>query len=72
MRPNPYPRFDWQRRRGKSMVFAMTYLTVEVEIDHGRIVPSDPSKLPQNGKGLLTVLARGRSHIGQALAAGGT
>jgi hypothetical protein len=41
----------------KKYGFAMTYLTVEVEIDHGRIVPRDPSKLPQNGKGLLTVLA---------------
>ena len=29
---------------------------MEVEIDHGRIVPSEPSKLPQKGKGLLTVL----------------
>jgi len=34
----------------------MTYLTVEVEIDHGRIVPRDPSRLPERGKGLLTVL----------------
>ncbi len=34
----------------------MSYLTVEVEIDHGRIVPREPAKLPENGKGLLTVL----------------
>ncbi len=34
----------------------MSYLTVEVEIDHGRIVASEPAKLPENGKGLLTVL----------------
>jgi hypothetical protein len=34
----------------------MSYLTVEVEIDHGHIVPREPSKLPEKGKGLLTVL----------------
>ena len=35
---------------------AMSYLTVEVEIDHGRVVATEPGKLPQKGKGLLTVL----------------
>jgi hypothetical protein len=34
----------------------MGYLTLEVEIDHGRIVPAEPEKLPEKGKGLLTVL----------------
>ena len=34
----------------------MSYLTVEVEIDHGRIVPREPEKLPEKGRGLLTVL----------------
>ncbi|HOX58503.1 MAG TPA: hypothetical protein P5205_15925 [Candidatus Paceibacterota bacterium] len=34
----------------------MSYLTVEVEIDHGHIVAREPSKLPERGKGLLTVL----------------
>jgi hypothetical protein len=34
----------------------MSYLTVEVDIDHGRIVPTEPAKLPEKGKGLLTVL----------------
>jgi hypothetical protein len=34
----------------------MSYVTLEVEIDHGRIVPREPSKLPVKGKGLLTVL----------------
>jgi hypothetical protein len=34
----------------------MSYVTVEVDIDHGRIVPSEPAKLPDKGKGLLTVL----------------
>jgi hypothetical protein len=32
----------------------MSYLTLEVEIDHGRIVPQEPAKL--QGKGLLTIL----------------
>ena len=34
----------------------MSYLTVEVEIDHGRIVVREPEKLPEKGKGLLTIL----------------
>ncbi len=34
----------------------MAYLTVEVEIDHGRLVAAEPGKLPERGKGLLTVL----------------
>ena len=34
----------------------MSYLTVEVEIDHGRVVAAEPGKLPDKGKGLLTVL----------------
>jgi len=39
----------------------MSYLTVEVDIDHGRIVPSEPAKLPEKGKGLLTVLGSDQS-----------
>jgi hypothetical protein len=34
----------------------MSYLTVEVEIDHGRVIATEPGKLPDKGKGLLTVL----------------
>jgi hypothetical protein len=34
----------------------MSYLTVEVKIDQGRIIPSEPDKLPQNGSALLTIL----------------
>ena len=34
----------------------MSYLTVEVDIDHGRIVPREPDKLPPTGNGLLTIL----------------
>ena len=29
---------------------------MEVEIDHGRIVPREPEKLPEKGAGILTVL----------------
>jgi hypothetical protein len=35
----------------------MSYLTVEVEIVHGRIVAREPEKLPDSGSGLLTVLS---------------
>jgi len=34
----------------------MSYVTVEVKIDHGRIVPREPEKLPAQGNGLLTIL----------------
>lgn len=34
----------------------MSYVTVEVQIDHGRIVAREPEKLPENGSGLLTIL----------------
>jgi len=35
----------------------MSYLTLEVEIDHGRVVPKEPDKLPEKANGLLTILA---------------
>ena len=34
----------------------MSYVTLEVEIDHGRIVPCEPDKLPEKASGLLTIL----------------
>ena len=34
----------------------MRYVTVEVQITGGRIVPSEPERLPQSGRGLLTIL----------------
>jgi len=34
----------------------MAYVTIEAEIDHGRIIPAEPEKLPPTGKALLTVL----------------
>ena len=33
----------------------MSYLTLEVEIDHGKVVPKEPSRLPEKGSGLLTI-----------------
>lgn len=35
----------------------MGYLTLEADIDHGRITVAEPDKLPVTGKALLTVLA---------------
>lgn len=35
----------------------MSYVTFEVEIDHGRIVAKEPDKLPQKGAALLTILS---------------
>ena len=34
----------------------MAYLTMEAEIDHGRITVAEPERLPATGKGILTVL----------------
>jgi len=33
----------------------MSYLTLEVEIDHGKVTLKGPSKLPDKGSGLLTI-----------------
>ena len=35
----------------------MSYLTVEVEIDHGHILPKGTETLPEKASGLLTILA---------------
>ncbi len=43
----------------------MSYLTLEVEIDHGRIIPSEPKQLPENGKGLLTILPSANGKTGE-------
>jgi hypothetical protein len=43
----PYPKLYW---------LTMSDLTVEVDIDHGRVVAAKPGELPEKGKGLLTVL----------------
>ena len=34
----------------------MSYLTVEVEIDHGRVSPKGAETLPEEASGLLTIL----------------
>jgi hypothetical protein len=34
----------------------MSYVTVEVEIERGRIVAREPDKLPEKATGLLTIL----------------
>ncbi len=46
----------------------MSYLTVEVEIDHGRVIPREREKLPEKGNGLLTILQPFSSEIGGARA----
>ena len=45
----------------------MSYLTVEVEIDHGRIIAREPEKLPEKGSGLLTILAQAAGQAEQSL-----
>lgn len=34
----------------------MSYVTMEVEIDHGRVVSKGPEQLPDKAAGLLTIL----------------
>jgi hypothetical protein len=34
----------------------MSYRTVEVEIDHGHVLPKGAESLPEKGSGLLTIL----------------
>jgi len=34
----------------------MSYTTLEVEFDHGRVTPKEPGSLPESGRGLLTIL----------------
>lgn len=34
----------------------MSYLTLEVEIDHGKVTTKKPSKLPEKASGLLTII----------------
>jgi hypothetical protein len=34
----------------------MSYVTVEVDIDHGRILPKGAEALPERASGLLTIL----------------
>lgn len=34
----------------------MSYRTLEVEIDHGRVSPKGPERLPEKASGLLTIL----------------
>ena len=34
----------------------MSYLTVEVEIDHGHVLPKGTETLPEKASGLLTIL----------------
>ncbi len=34
----------------------MSYVTLEVDIAHGKVVPKEPGMLSDNGSGLLTVL----------------
>ena len=43
------------RRHG--MISHMRCVTMEAEIDHGRVIPKEPEKLPSTGKALLTVLS---------------
>jgi hypothetical protein len=34
----------------------MSLVTIEVEIDHGRVIPRGSESLPEKGAGLLTIL----------------
>jgi hypothetical protein len=40
---------------GKDYSDAMSYLTLEVEINHGKVTLKDPVELPEKANGLLTI-----------------
>ena len=40
----------------------MSYLTLKVEIDHGKVVSKDTSKLPEKASGLLTIFLPEKSN----------
>ena len=42
--------------RSTNQTCGMSYVTVGVEIEHGRIVAREPEKLPEKASGLLTIL----------------
>ena len=42
----------------------MSYITLEVEIDAGRIIAREPGKLPAKGTGLLTILPSAEASTG--------
>ena len=42
--------------RSQSYGWAMSYLTVAVEIDHGHVLPKGSESLPEKASGLLTIL----------------
>jgi hypothetical protein len=41
---------------GGGYIIFMSYVTLAVEIDHGKVVAKEPSKLPEKASGLLTIL----------------
>ena len=43
-------------RGDKAIFLAMSYRTLEVEIDHGRVLPKGAEDLPEKATGLLTIL----------------
>jgi hypothetical protein len=42
--------------RSGDIITIMRCVTMEAEIDHGRVIPKEPEKLPLTGRALLTVL----------------
>jgi hypothetical protein len=43
----------------------MSYLTLDVEIDHGKVRAKEPEKLPESGRGLLTILPPAAEKLAQ-------
>ena len=35
----------------------MSIVTIQVEIDHGKVTPVEPQLLPETGRGVLTILS---------------
>lgn len=59
--PSPLP-FTSSVQRGlpphhvRGLCPSMSMVTIEVQIEHGKLTPVEPQLLPEHGRGLLTVL----------------
>ena len=44
----------------------MSYVTLEIEIDHGKVIAKEAGQLPDKATGLLTILSPAASASGQS------
>jgi hypothetical protein len=45
----------------------MSIVTIQVEIDHGKVTPVEPQQLPETGRGVLTILSAASADRGYSI-----